>query len=87
MTLTAKECSLMKDMPGQAPLCIRKDDNYAKEACSEQLRSLFQSLADVEREHLNSINELSAGRVPSLSGAASTPPTPTKASYTAESCK
>ena len=87
MTLTAKECSLLKDMQGQEQLCIRKYDNYAKEACSEQLRSLFQSLADVEREHLNSINELSAGRVPSLSGAASTPPTPTKASYSDESCK
>jgi spore coat protein CotF len=74
-------------MQGQEQLCIQKYDNYAKEACSEQLRSLFQSLADVERGHLNSINELSAGRIPSLSSNGSTVPTPGKASYTDESAK
>ena len=66
MQLTQKECSLLKDMKGQEELCIQKYTEYASSASDEQLKSLFSRLADVERGHLNTIQQIEGGTVPNM---------------------
>jgi spore coat protein CotF len=71
MTLTTKETNLLKDMKGQEQLCIDKYEKYASEACAPELKTLFTSLANVERSHLNTINDMMAGKVSTPSGSSS----------------
>lgn len=71
MTLTTKETNLLKDMKGQEQLCIDKYEKYASEACAPELKTLFTSLANVERSHLNSVNDMMAGKVSTPSGSSS----------------
>ena len=73
MTLTQKETDLLKDLKGQEQLCIQKYEKYASEACSEQLKSLFLALADVERGHLTTVSDLLGGKVDAVSGGGSSP--------------
>ena len=70
-TLTTKETDLLKDMKGQEQLCIDKYDKYAQDACAPELKSLFTHLADVERTHLNTVNEMLSGKVSTPSGSSS----------------
>lgn len=70
-TLTTKETDLLKDMQGQEQLCIDKYDKYAGEAAAPELKSLFTSLANVEREHLKTVNDMMAGKVSTPSGSSS----------------
>ena len=63
MTLTQKEQELLKDLKGQEQLCITKYDEYAARAHAQGLKSLFSSLADVERGHLATVNDMLAGKV------------------------
>ena len=70
-TLTTKETDLLKDMKGQEQLCIDKYDKYAQDACAPELKSLFTQLADVERTHLNTVNEMLSGKVSTPSGSSS----------------
>ena len=68
MVLTQKEATLIKDLKGQEQLCI---DKYAKHAgCAKdpQLASLFNRIADVERGHLNTLNQIEQGSYPAGGG-------------------
>lgn len=71
MNLTTKENDLLKDMKGQEQLCIDKYERYAGEAQAPELKTLFHSLADVERGHLQTINDMMAGKVSTPSGSSS----------------
>ncbi len=64
MILTSKETDLLKDMKGQEELCIEKYTRYAKEAKCEQLKTLLNTMADTEREHLKTVNSMMAGNQP-----------------------
>ncbi len=66
--LTTKEKYLLEDAKTHEEECILKYDNYAKLASCDQLKSVFRSNGQKEREHLQSINELLSGKVPSMSG-------------------
>ena len=66
--LTTKERYLLEDAKTHEEECILKYDNYAKLASCEQLKSVFRSNGQKEKEHLQSINELLSGKVPSMSG-------------------
>lgn len=66
MTLTTKETGLLKDLKTQEQLCIEKYTQNAQRACSNELKDLFNSLAQVEREHLKTVNEMMGGKVPSV---------------------
>jgi spore coat protein CotF len=66
--LTTKEKYLLEDAKTHEEECILKYDNYANLASCEQLKSVFRSNGQKEREHLQSINELLSGKVPSMSG-------------------
>ena len=76
LQLTTKEMSLLKDMKEQEELCIRKYEDYASRAKSEALKTLFTSMADTEREHLKTIQEMMGGNVTPVSGGISNANTP-----------
>ncbi len=65
-TLTTKENGLLKDLKGQEQICIEKYTRYAGEAKSSELKALFDSMAQTEREHLKTINEICEGKTPSM---------------------
>lgn len=64
MILTSKESDLLKDMKEQEELCIEKYTRYSAEAKCETLKTLLNSLADKEREHLKTVNSMIAGNEP-----------------------
>ena len=65
MILTSKETDLLKDMKEQEELCIQKYEKYAAEAKCPELSTLLNSMANTEREHLRTINDMMSGNEPS----------------------
>ncbi len=68
MVLTQKEATLIKDLKGQEQLCVDKYTKHAECAADPQLRQLFNRIADVERGHLNTLNQMESGNTPGMSG-------------------
>ena len=64
MILTGKETDLLKDMKDQEELCIEKYTRYASMAKCPELSKLLNKIADTEREHLKTVNEMMAGTEP-----------------------
>lgn len=64
MQLSTKETSLLSDLTSQESLCIGKYENYAKTAVSTELQCLFSSMAETEREHMKTLNDIKAGKTP-----------------------
>jgi spore coat protein CotF len=71
MTLTQKETSLLKDLRSQEQLCIEKYTKYSEQASDGQLRTLFSQIAQTEREHLKTLDQISSGSIPQMSGGSS----------------
>ncbi len=71
VTLSTKEQLLLQDQKSHEEQCILKYDNYANLAVDSQLKTIFQNNAQKEREHLQTINQLLNGQVPSMSGQSS----------------
>ena len=67
MTLSQKECGLLKDMKGQEELCIQKYKKYAELAKATELKALFESMAQVEQNHLETVTSMMSGTVPQMS--------------------
>ena len=63
MNPTQKETDYLNEFKEQEKLCIEKYSKYASSACSTELKSLFSALADGERSHLKTLNEMSTGAV------------------------
>src|SRR5690554_12570 len=68
MSLTEKEKMLLKDQKSHEEICIEKYSNYAQQAQDPELKNLFNSYADQERQHLNTINQILNGSVPQTGG-------------------
>lgn len=66
INLTQKERFLLEDEKANEEICIKKYNTYSNEANDPQLKQLFKSLAQKEEQHLNSINQLLNGQVPSM---------------------
>ncbi|WP_066637321.1 spore coat protein [Desulfolucanica intricata] len=66
LNLTQKERMLLEDQKKHEQVCIDKYNNYANQAQDPQLKNLFQSYAAQEQQHLNSINQMLNGRLPSM---------------------
>ncbi|NMB98282.1 MAG: spore coat protein [Clostridiaceae bacterium] len=66
INLTIKERLLLEDQKSHEQICVQKYNNYANLASDQQLKELFQNNANIEQEHLNTINQLLNGQVPSL---------------------
>lgn len=66
--LTQKEKLLLQDQKKHEELCIQKYQNYAQQAQDSQLKQLFNSLAQKEQQHLNTINQILNGQIPNIQG-------------------
>jgi spore coat protein CotF len=64
--LTTKEKFLLEDAKTHEENCIKKYSNYAQLACDAQLKSVFRANGQKEEEHLQTINQLLSGQVPSM---------------------
>ena len=81
MTLSQKEKDLLKDLKDQEQLCIDKYTKHASCANDQQLKSLFEQIAQTERDHLSTVTQIENGTCPSVNGSAKQKPTFT-ATYT-----
>jgi len=55
---------LLEDQKTHEQVCIDKYTNYADQTQSPQLKNLFQDYAAQEQQHLDSINQLLNGQLP-----------------------
>lgn len=83
MPLTAKECSLLKDMTEAEQLCVAKYSKYAASAVDVQLKNLFNQIATDEAKHLSMLQEIGKGNTPVIPAANASQPTFTT-TYTVE---
>ncbi len=90
MQLTQKETELLKDLRGQEKLCVEKYTKHSSAAFDVQLKNLFQQIAGIEQQHLDTIQQIENSTVPvpgsgtqaqmTFSGTYSTAQTPEKQS-------
>ena len=66
MNLSTKETELLKDLKSHEQLCIDQYTSFANQAKNEQLKCLFNSIADTERSHLATIDEMMSGKEPTV---------------------
>ncbi|WP_313135014.1 spore coat protein [Anaerocolumna sp.] len=66
VTLTTKEKFLLEDQKSDEQICIQKYANYANLATDPELKNILNSNKKQEEEHLNTINQLLSGKVPSM---------------------
>ncbi len=66
INLTTKERLLLEDQKSHEELCIEKYSSYESLASDQELKNIFKSNGQKEKEHLNTINQLLSGQVPSM---------------------
>lgn len=66
ITLSQKERMLLEDQKNHEKICIDKYTNYANQAQDSQLKQIFNANGQVERTHLDSINQLLSGNIPQM---------------------
>jgi len=65
--LTQKESLLLEDQKKHEELCIQKYQSYANQTQCPELKQLFNNYANQEQQHLNTINQMLNGQVPTTS--------------------
>ena len=81
MQFTQKEKDLLKDMKDEEQLCIDKYTRHAESAHDAQLKNLFSCIAQVEREHLNTLTSIESGSTSQGSSGGASCPTTFSATY------
>ncbi len=71
MTLSQKETSFLQDLKSQEQVCVDKYNRYSANACDNQLKTLFSQIGKVEQGHLDTINQMLNGTIPSMSSGTS----------------
>ena len=66
MPLSQKENQLLQDQKTHEKICIQKYQKYAQQASDPKLKQLFESYATQEQQHLNTIDSILNGQVPSM---------------------
>lgn len=66
ITLSQKERLLLEDLKSHEEICILKYSNYANQAQDTQLKQLCKNNEQIERTHLDTINQLLNGTVPQM---------------------
>lgn len=66
MNLTQKEKMLLTDQKSSEEACVQKYQEYANQTQEPQLKQLFSSYATQEQQHLDTINQILSGQVPSM---------------------
>ncbi|QVK18213.1 spore coat protein [Mycoplasmatota bacterium] len=64
--LTQKEIILLNDQKSHEELCVKKYTNYANQAQDPVLKEMFKKHAQHEQQHLNTINQILSGQVPTM---------------------
>jgi len=67
LNLSQKEKSLLQDQQKHEKICIEKYQSYANQAQDPQLKQLFNSYAQQEQQHLNTITQMLNGQNPNMS--------------------
>ncbi|HOR85486.1 MAG TPA: spore coat protein [Bacillota bacterium] len=62
--LTQKEKGLLQDQKTHEEVCVKKYNEYANKAKDSQLKQLFNTIAQQEQQHLNTVNGIINGQVP-----------------------
>lgn len=65
--LSSKETSMLQDQLSHEKVCIQKYQNYANQASDPKLKQLFQTYAQQEQQHYNTISQMLSGQVPTMS--------------------
>ncbi|NLL72358.1 MAG: ferritin-like domain-containing protein, partial [Clostridiales bacterium] len=68
VALSTKEKLLLQDQKSHEEQCIMKYDNYANLATDSELKTIFRNISQKEKEHLQTVNQLLNGQVPSMAG-------------------
>ncbi|MDF2537259.1 MAG: hypothetical protein K0S76_280 [Herbinix sp.] len=71
ISLTTKERYLLEDARSHEEQCVLKYSNYEKLATDTELKAVFRTNGQKEQEHLETINQLLTGKVPSMSNSQS----------------
>ena len=66
INLSQKERSLLEDQKKHEELCVKKYTNHAKQAEDQELKQLFNTYAQEEQQHLNTVNQILSGQVPNM---------------------
>lgn len=66
ITLSQKERLLLEDLKSHEEICILKYSNYANQAQDTQLKQLCKNNEQIERTHLDTINQLLNCTVPQM---------------------
>lgn len=66
INLTQKEKGLLQDQKTHEEICVKKYNYYANKTQDPQLKQLFSSHAQHEQQHLDTINQIISGQVPSM---------------------
>ncbi len=80
LNFTPKEMSLLNDEKSHEQECIDRYTKFAVQANAQELKDLFNNLAQKEQQHFNTLNQMINGTLPSMSsGGNSNPPPAPKA--------
>jgi len=71
LKLTNKETSLLKDQQNHEKICVQKYQTYASQASDPALKQLLSNYAQQEQQHLNSINQMLNGQIPTMTASSS----------------
>lgn len=66
VNLTTKEIFLLEGEKYQQQLAIDKYNDYALQADDNNLKRLFTNLSNIEQKHLNMIDKILQGNIPSI---------------------
>ena len=66
ITLSQKERMLLEDQKSHEQICIEKYSNYANQAQDIQLKQICKTNEQIERTHLDTINQLLSGNIPQM---------------------
>ena len=65
MQLTQKERMLLEDQKQHEEMCVKKYNDASKQADDPELKQLFANYAGQEQQHLNTVNQILNGQMPS----------------------
>lgn len=66
LQLSQKEKLLLQDQQSQEEICIQKYSSYAEQATDPKLKQLFNSYAQQEQTHYDTVSQILQGTVPSM---------------------
>lgn len=66
--LSQKEKFLLQDQKSHEEICVQKYQAYAKQARNPHLRQIFTAHAQQENQHLQTINQIISGQMPTMGG-------------------